>query len=99
MYSVDPGFSATNLFDRLPWWFQAMINNPLFYAIMRPVPEAAASVLHAVLAPADDYDSADNYLYDGHVKVPRCSALIRADSQQLWQETSRILDLNIMRDM
>lgn len=99
VYVVDPGYSPTNLFDQLPWFMRVFVLNPIASLIMRQVKASADSVLHAVLHPAEEYDPAYNFLYDGEVKEPRSGALIRSDADQLWNETSRILDIKSMLDM
>lgn len=99
VYAVDPGFSPTNLFDHLPWFLKMFINNPLASLHTRPVREAAGSIIHAVLDSREEYDPANNYLYDGNVKDPHSVALVRSDSQKLWDETSRILNLKSMQDL
>lgn len=99
VYAVDPGFSPTNLFDRLPWFLRIFINNPFASFHARPVQEAAASVIHAVVDACEEYDPVNNYLYDGDVKDPHTVALVRSDCLTLWNETSRILDLKSMKDL
>ena len=98
-YAVDPGVSPTNLFDQLPWFLRMFINNPIAALHTRPVRVSANSVIHAVVHPREEYDPVDNYLCDGDVKDPRAGALIRSDCEQLWKETSVILDLETMKDL
>lgn len=99
VYAVDPGWSATSLFDHLPWFLKMFVNNPFTSLHTRPVHDAAASVIHAVVDEREDYDPVNNYLYDGDVKDPHTVALVRSDSERLWNETSRILDLKSMKDL
>lgn len=99
VYAVDPGFSPTNLFDQLPWPIRMLVHNPISALHTRPVQVSANSVIHAVVHSRDEYDPVENYLYDGDVKEPRAGALVRADCEQLWNETSRIIDLSSMKDL